>query len=58
MAADKKEITIADKTKKLQDLHKEVMSFRADLSEMEKTMSRLNNESIMLHNDIEDMLDG
>ena len=54
----KKQKCLHEKQAKLQDLHKEVMLFRGELSELEKTMSRLNNESITLHNEIEDMMDG
>jgi len=55
---NKKQEYIHEKQTKLQDLHKEVMIFRSELCEMEKTMSRLNNESITLHNELEDMMDG
>ena len=46
------------KQAKLQDLHRELMIFRGELNELEKTFSRMNNESMKLYEEIEDMLDG
>jgi len=55
---EKAEKLVLEKRKKLQELHQQLITFRGELNELEKTLSRINNESIMLHNDIEDMLDG
>ncbi len=55
---NKNDETIKDKRRKLQDLHLELMVFRADLHDLEKTASRMNNESMKLYEELEDMLDG
>lgn len=54
----KKQDTLTEKQKNLQELHRELLLFRGELNDLEKTLSRLNNESIKLYEDIEDMLSG